>query len=151
MNDDPTTARPTLSSPQTLADNQSALAAVVDQLQRGLDQHDADIYNQSFAADVIWGGPFGATVDSYDALHSIHQTLLGNETAGPSRYEVVNVRAPAPNIVLAQVRRRPKDRSADAFAEMALYVLVQHDRRWWLVAGQNTRIEVGRSATDSTT
>jgi hypothetical protein len=31
---------------------------------------------------------------------------------------------------------------------MAMYVLVQASGRWWLVAGQNTVIQPGRSATD---
>jgi len=94
-------------------------------------------------------GPFGATVTGYDALHSIHQMLLADQATGPSHYEVVHVAAPAPNVAIAQVRRSPKSAFEDAFAEIALYVPVNHQGRWWLAAGQNTPVKPGRSATDS--
>jgi hypothetical protein len=58
----------------------------VAELQRGLDEDSADIYNAGFAADVVWGGPFGATVTGYDALHGISRRLMTQATAGSSRY-----------------------------------------------------------------
>jgi hypothetical protein len=64
------------------------------------------------------------------------------------------VLAPAPGIALAQVRRlalgddgQPLD-PEHAFSEMALYVLMKRDGDWWLVAGQNTPVRPGMSATD---
>lgn len=141
------TQRPTLSAPERLAEATCAVTDVVAELQRGLDEHDADVYNAGFAADVVWGGPYGATVIGYDTLHNIHRGLLAQAAAGSSRYEIVTVSAPAPDVAVAQVRRSPLD-PADEFAEMAMYVLVQHGGRWWLAAGQNTPIQPGRSATD---
>ncbi|WP_396932495.1 SgcJ/EcaC family oxidoreductase [Mycolicibacterium sp.] len=141
------TQRPALSTPGHLAEAMRAVEDVVSKLQRGLDEHDADIYNTGFAADVVWGGPFGATITGYDTLHDIHRKLMTRAAAGSSRYEIVTVSALGPDVALAQVRRTPLD-PADEFAEMALYVLVRRAGRWWLAAGQNTPIEPGESATD---
>jgi uncharacterized protein (TIGR02246 family) len=138
--------RPTLSESGELEAATHAVTELVSSLQRGLDAHDADVYNERFAADVIWGGPFGATVTGFEPLHAIHRKLLANSAAGASRYEIVTVSAPAPDVAVAQVRRTPLD-ADDQFAEMALYVLVKRGERWWLAAGQNTPIAPGRSAT----
>jgi uncharacterized protein (TIGR02246 family) len=141
------TDRPLLSTPGRLGEAARAVEVMVAELQRGLDDHDADTYNAGFAADVIWGGPFGATVTGYETLHSIHRRLMAQSAAGRSRYEVVALGSPAPDVAVAQVRRSPLN-PADDFAEMALYVLVRRDGRWWLAAGQNTQVQPGRSATD---
>jgi uncharacterized protein (TIGR02246 family) len=142
------TEHPHLSTPGRLDEARGAVADLVAQLQAGLDLHSADIFNGSFAADVIWGGPYGATVSGYDQLHEIHTKLHAAHAAGPSCYEIVAVTAPAPDVAIAQVRRSPQ--SAGDFAEMALYVLVRDNERWWLAAGQNTLIQPGRSATENT-
>ena len=127
-----------------LEEAKSAVAELVSQLQQGLDRGDADTYNESVAADVLWGGPFGATIRGYDELHRIHQRLLADSAAGPSRYEIIDVSAPTKDVALAQVRRTP--RSTGDFAEIALYVLTRTHGRWWLAAGQNTVVQPGRSA-----
>ena len=129
-----------------------AVQGLVAELQAGLDSRDADVYNRHFAADVIWGSPFGATVHGYDRLHAIHVQLKREQRGGPSsRYEIVAVLSPAPDVALAQVRRvaldpdgQPVTPSADltgSFSEMALYVLVRRDGTWWLAAGQNTPVQ----------
>ena len=129
-----------------------AVQGLVAELQAGLDARDADVYNRHFAADVIWGSPFGATVHGYDRLHAIHIQLKREQRGGPSsRYEIVAVLSPAPDVALAQVRRvaldpdgQPVTPSADltgSFSEMALYVLVRRDGTWWLAAGQNTPVQ----------
>jgi uncharacterized protein (TIGR02246 family) len=141
------TDHPTLSTPGQLLEANRAVEQFVAEIQRGLDEGDADIYNHSFAGDVIWGGPYGATVSGYDDLHGIHQRLHAQRVAGSSRYEIVQVSAPQPGVAVAHVRRQPVG-DDDGFAEMAMYVLVQAIGRWWLVAGQNTIIQPGRSATD---
>ena len=144
--------RPALGSNEGAArEAAAAVARLVDELQAGLDQRDADLYNRHFADDVMWGSPFGATVQGYERLHAIHVRLNAEGRGGPSsRYEVENVLAPHPDVALAQVRRvaldpegRPLDPTADtrgAFSEMALYVLVRRGGTWWLAAGQNTPI-----------
>jgi len=132
----------------------AAVTGLVEELQAGLDQHDADLYNRHFAADVMWGSPFGATVDGYEQLHAIHLRLHRERRGGSSsRYEVVRVLAPAPDVAVAQVRRvgldadgqtvEPTPDAIGAFSEMALYVFVRRGGTWWLAAGQNTPIRPG--------
>jgi hypothetical protein len=38
---------------------------------------------------------------------------------------------------VAQIRRQADD---GGFSEMAMYVLVEKDGRWWVAAGQNTPV-----------
>jgi PPOX class F420-dependent enzyme/OxyR family protein/uncharacterized protein (TIGR02246 family) len=129
-----------------------AAARLVAELQAGWDQRDADVTNRHFAADLLWGSPFGATVHGYEPLHAIHVRLKQQGRGGPaSRFELVTVMSPAPGVAVAQVRRvalgpggQPAAPSADltgAFSEMALYVLVRRGGTWWVAAGQNTLVQ----------
>jgi uncharacterized protein (TIGR02246 family) len=121
-----------------------AVTRFVDELQAGIDDHDADVYNRHFAADVLSGSPFGATVQGYETLHAIHAHLLMEGRGGPSsRYDIDHVVVPTPDVAVAHVRRVALDASPDitgAFSEMALYVLVRRGDSWWLTAGQNTPV-----------
>jgi PPOX class F420-dependent enzyme/OxyR family protein/uncharacterized protein (TIGR02246 family) len=125
------------------------VAQLVEELQAGWDQHDSDITDHSLANDVLWGSPYGAALQGYEKLHDIHIRLKDQVKGGPtSRFEVVRVLAPTPDVVVAHVRRvaldsddhalEPTSDLTGAFSEMALYVLVHRNRTWWLVAGQNT-------------
>lgn len=128
-----------------------AVAHLVEELQAGWDEHDADVSNRHFADNVAWGSPFGATVDGYDQLHAIHVRLKQQGRGGlSSRYETVRVLAPAPDVAVAHVRRvaldpagrplEPTPETTGPFSEMALYVLVKRNGTWWLAAGQNTPV-----------
>ncbi|MBC8746929.1 MULTISPECIES: SgcJ/EcaC family oxidoreductase [Paraburkholderia] len=153
----PTTAghqsnRPALSADKSnLREATDAVARFVEELQAGWDHHDADLSNRHFATDIIWGSPFGASVDGYAELHPIHARLKRSARGGnASRFEIVSVRAPAPGVAVAQVRRvalgsdgqtiEPSHDLTASFSEMALYVLIRRDGVWWVVAGQNTPI-----------
>jgi uncharacterized protein (TIGR02246 family) len=152
MNDNRQPNRPTLGAEGVEAQEAiDAVARLVEELQAGWDQHDADLSNRHFAADVMWGSPFGATVHGYEELHAIHVRLKQQGKGGlSSRFEVVRVLAPAPGVAVAQVRRvalgsdgqpiEPRDDVTGPFSEMALYVLVRRGGAWWLAAGQNTLI-----------
>jgi uncharacterized protein (TIGR02246 family) len=121
-----------------------AAEALVAELQRGWDARDADTTDASCAADVMWGGPFGAMVDGYDRLHAIHVELKAKPVQ-PTRFQLERVLAPMPGVAIAHVERVAL---GDGFSEVAMYVLIERDGRWWLAAGQNTKVEPGKSATD---
>ncbi|MFC3991169.1 DUF4440 domain-containing protein [Actinoplanes siamensis] len=127
---------------RTTAENVAAELAA--QLQRGGDTLDADVYDAWFAADILWGSPYGATLTGFEGLNAIHHRLMGQSSpltapaAPASRFEVVSVLAPAPGVVVTHIRRQAL--VADGFSEMALYVLVERAGRWWLAAAQNTPI-----------
>jgi PPOX class F420-dependent enzyme/OxyR family protein/uncharacterized protein (TIGR02246 family) len=129
-----------------------AAARLVGELQAGWDQRDAGVSNRHFAADILWGSPFGAVLRGYEPLHAIHVRLKQQGRGGPaSRFELVNVAAPAAGVAVAQVRRvalgpdgqpvAPGTDLTGPFSEMALYVLVRRGGTWWLAAGQNTPVQ----------
>lgn len=139
-----TRERPTLNQPAAADDAEDAVRHLIERLQAGLDHSDADRYDSMFAADLLWGSPYGAVLAGYEQLNAIHRRLMRNPTVSPSRYEVVQTLAPAPDVVIAHVRRQSRPAAPDAgpggFSEMAMYVLVRRDGRWWLAGGQNTVI-----------
>jgi pyridoxamine 5'-phosphate oxidase family protein len=151
---EPGPIRPSLGTDGGARRADQAVADFVEELQAGWDQHDADITNRHFASDIVWGSPFGATLQGYEQLHAIHVRLKQQARGGTSsRYEIVRVLAPTPDVAIAQVRRvaldsaghplEPTSDATGAFSEMALYVLVRRDRTWWLAAGQNTLVRPG--------
>src|SRR4051795_11919247 len=99
--------RPVLSDDDARSSEaRGAVDAFVAELQAGVDARDADVFNAHFAADVLWGTPFGDSVLGYDTLHEVHRRMLPQRVGGAaSRYETVRVSAPAPDVALAQVRR----------------------------------------------
>lgn len=146
------TSHPTLTrNPDWQREARDAVDQFVAGLQSGIETADAEAYNAQFSDDVMWGSPYGATVNGYDTLHSIHRGMFGSgvAVAGPrSRYETVHVMAPTQDVAIAHVRRValtadgeqiPID-NISVFSEMAMYVLVRRDGTWWLAAGQNTPI-----------
>jgi uncharacterized protein (TIGR02246 family) len=142
--------RPTIDiDPTAAAQARAAVERQVAEMQAGLDRHDADLYNRRFAADVIWGSPYGALVSGYERLHEIHSHLHRKPSVGRSRYVTERVLVPAPGVAVAQVRREAIGADgaaldpAESFHEMATYVLAERDGEWWLVAGQNTPIRPG--------
>jgi uncharacterized protein (TIGR02246 family) len=133
------------------ADGRETAERLLADLQIGWDEHDADVTDRHFADDIVWGSPFGATVQGFEPLHAIHAELKARGRGGPSsRFEIVYVLAPTPDVVLAQIRRTalgpdgepiaPTNDVSGPFSEMALYVLVRRDHQWWVAAGQNTPI-----------
>lgn len=121
-----------------LQDARAAADRFAAELQMGLDDADADTYDGSFAADVLWGSPYGGTLSGFAHLNTAHRSLMAKRAAPPSRFEVVAVSAPAPGVAVAHIRRQALD--ADGFSELALYTLVERDGHWWLAAAQNTPV-----------
>jgi uncharacterized protein (TIGR02246 family) len=142
------TERPVLAT----GDDAAGVEEFVRGLQVAIDASDADLFNEHFAKDVLWGSPFGAIVEGYDDIHAIHTAMFGQGRArqaespgGGSRYDVEHARLVAEDVAVAYVRRvslaeRGEDEPgrADAFDELALFVLVRRDGAWWLAAGLHT-------------
>jgi hypothetical protein len=141
---DEVTQRVVLDDPSARTTAENVARDLAAQLQRGGDTLDADAYDAWFAADILWGSPYGATLTGFAGLNAIHHRMMdpsGPLTTPPapaSRFEVVSVLAPAPGVVVTQIRRQAL--AADGFSEMALYVLIEREGRWWLAAAQNTPI-----------
>jgi uncharacterized protein (TIGR02246 family) len=122
-------------------------------LQAAIDAGDGDLFNRHFAADVLWGSPFGLVVSGYDQIHSIHSQMFAaaktrqrHDEDGGSRYEIEHARRIADDVAIAYVRRssltsRPTEvqpGQPEGFDELALFVLVRRDDTWWLAAGLHT-------------
>lgn len=144
--------RPALNDASEAATAHAATQALIERLQNGLDGGDADLYDSMFAEDVLWGSPYGQVLAGYAPLNSVHRSMMNAPAAGHSRYEIVHTSTPAAGVLLAHVRRRslrPGQSGSPEFSEMALYVLIHRNGRWWLAAGQNTPIRVKPSAVAS--
>jgi uncharacterized protein (TIGR02246 family) len=144
--------RPALAAPNPEA--QAAAEEFASGLQAGHDQRDADVLNRQFARDVVWGSPYGALVEGYENLHPIHVRFQERKGAKPRvRYEVRHVEAVSADVVITHIARLmlgaddqvlpPNADDDQPFSELALYVLVRRDGRWWLAAGQNTPMRAG--------
>jgi uncharacterized protein (TIGR02246 family) len=135
--------RPTLA----LDCDREPVDAFVRELQQAIDASDADLFNQRFAADVLWGSPFGAVVDGYEQIHAIHARMFASvpPSKGASRYVVEHARFVAEDVAVAYVRRQattprtsvPEPGKPGSFDELALFVLVRREGAWWLAAGQH--------------
>jgi uncharacterized protein (TIGR02246 family) len=136
-----------------LENGASAVEEFVGGLQAAIDASDAGLFNRAFARDVLWGSPFGAIVEGYDEIHSIHAHMFAAAGARPSqshgggsRYQIEHARLVAEDVALAFVRRlalaetvvEAQPGRADAFDELALFVLVRRGGAWWLAAGLHT-------------
>ncbi len=135
--------RPILADPAAYPEARTAVEQFVTALQGGVDSLDADTYDDTFAADVMWGSPYGRTLAGFTELNAVHRSLMARQVAPPSRFEIVHVTAPAPGVAVAHIRRQAvgdDGEAADGFSEMAMYVLVERAGRWWLAGGQNTPI-----------
>lgn len=142
--------RPNVHDPAADAIARAVAADLAAELQQAGESADADRYDNSFAADVLWGSPFGALVVGYGQINAIHRRMMGRSepVAPPSRFEVVAANSPAPGVVVTQIRRQALD--PEAFSEVAMYVLVERDGRWWLSAAQNTPVDESKSFSSHT-
>lgn len=118
----------------------------IQQWQAAIDGGSADLFNQQFAADVLWGSPFGAVAVGYDQIHAIHERMFSSVAAvpGAAQYQIEHIHFPTEQVAIVYVRRvgmkreNPADVSAPgSFDELALLVLVQRENKWWLAAAQH--------------
>ncbi|WP_084519664.1 DUF4440 domain-containing protein [Nocardia mexicana] len=139
--------RPTLGDPSRATTAQEVASRFAEGLQQSAAAGDADGYDVAFAADVMWGSPYGASVTGYSELNAIHRRLMNAQVAPPSHFEVVGATSPTPGVVLTQIRRLAAE--AGGFSEIAMYALVEKDGRWWLAGAQNTPITDPPQRTES--
>ena len=119
-------------------------------------QGSAADFNRQFASDVLWGSPFGAVVEGYDAIHGIHRQMFAHAgpSGSPADYRVENSRMLGDDVAVAYVRRvaerDDESKSVVGFDELALLVLVKREGAWWLAAAQHVpdRRDVYLSAED---
>jgi hypothetical protein len=111
-------------------------------LQAGHDQRDADILNGQFAADVVWGSPYGALSmgmsSSTRFMFASNRNQPALRLSGTTFATIARLALDDEGEPLA-----PSARSDQPFSEMAMYVLKRHDDAWWLAAGQNTPMRPG--------
>jgi hypothetical protein len=128
--------RPALDQPSV--DTDAAVNALLHTLQRGYDIGHADVYDEPFAEDILWGTPKGQVVHGFAHLNAIHRQMMGGKAVTPaSRFEIVQTTSPAPGVVVTQIRRRALN---GEFSEMAMYVLAKRAGRWWVAGAQNTPV-----------
>lgn len=139
-------ARPVLHRAADNSQTATAVTLLLERLQSGLTNNDADQYDSLFASDLLWGSPKGQVLQGYSRLNTIHRSMMDGTVAGAptSEFQEVQTISPASGVVVTQIRRQSltADGEPDAagFSEMAMYVLVKKDDQWWLAAGQNTPV-----------
>lgn len=142
--------RPKLSSSGEQHQNHDPVKAFVAQLQTAVDQGDAQLFNQAFAEDVLWGSPFGAVVSGYEHIHAIHSQMFSRLRPVPGTwdYSIEAVSYPQTDLAIAYIRRqlvesRQEIKQAQEvelgkrFDELALIILIQREGQWWLAAAQH--------------
>jgi uncharacterized protein (TIGR02246 family) len=130
------TQRPSLDLPDSESDD--AVAQLIATLQGGFDTGDADQYDSMFANDILWGTPKGQWLAGYSDLNAAHHRMMRGRPVHPvSRFELVQKTRPAPGVAVAHIRRTALN---GAFSDVAMYVLVKREERWWLAGAQNTPV-----------
>ncbi|MGV9826813.1 DUF4440 domain-containing protein [Gordonia sp. NPDC003429] len=120
------------------SDAEAAVERLIDHLQRGFDIGNADIYDEMFAEDILWGTPKGLVLEGYNRLNPIHHRMMDGVPVAPaSRFELAQIMLPAPDVAVAQIRRTALN---GGFSEMAMYVLIKHEGQWWVAGGHNTPV-----------
>ncbi|MBS0030527.1 YybH family protein [Chitinophaga sp. 22321] len=114
--------------------------------QEAVDTADADLFNNRFSQDILWGSPFGAIAGGYEQIHSIHRKMfsLAHPQRGAAKFIAEHICFLSEQIAIAYVRRvgEPKKLpdagiTPGSFDELALLVLVERNGRWWLAAAQH--------------
>jgi uncharacterized protein (TIGR02246 family) len=138
---------PSFFGPETTG-GRNAILAVIATLERAVNTSNGDLFDSVLSEDVIWGSPKGQIVRGLDQLNPIHRRLTANsrQYGHSSRFTLEALGFIGPDLACASVRRTGLDEHnlplnpspGSIVQEMALYVLVRRDDRWWIVSGQNT-------------
>jgi uncharacterized protein (TIGR02246 family) len=144
---------PTLFEQHTTGDR-VAILEVISVLEQAVNTSDGDLFDSVLSEDVIWGSPKGQIVLGLDQLNPIHRRLAANsrQYGHSSRFTLEAVGFIGANIACASVRRTgldehglpldPSQAGDSIVQEIALYVLVRQDDRWWIASAQNTPVKI---------
>src|SRR5437868_3266345 len=68
--------------------------------QEAIDTGNAELFNQQFAQDVLWGSPFGAIAEGYEQIHAIHSQMFSfiAPVPGAAQYNIEHIRFPSNNV-----------------------------------------------------
>ena len=135
---------------QHTSEDRDSILAVIRILECAVNTSNGDLFDSVLSEDVIWGSPKGQIVLSLDRLNPIHRRLAANsrQYGHSSRFTLEALGLIGQDMACASVRRtglnerglplRPSEGSI--VQELALYVLVRRDDRWWIVSAQNTPV-----------
>lgn len=125
-------------------DAESALRALVRDIEHGFNTNDPQLSTVHFAQNATAVGVNGARIDGREALLEANRVglhgFLRDETA---HYELTDIRFLGPDSAIAhKLAWSTSDAAAGGRAPemIALYVFARHGGRWWIVARQNTAI-----------
>lgn len=137
---------------EPISEDRDAILAVIATLERAVNTSDGDLFDSVLGEDVIWGSPKGQVVVGLEQLNPIHRRLAANsrEYGYTSRFTLETLGLISPDLACASVRRTGLDKSGVPLSpspdsivqEVALYVLVRRDDRWWIVSAQNTPLKL---------
>jgi uncharacterized protein (TIGR02246 family) len=130
--------------------DRDAILTVIATLEHAVNTSDGDLFDSVLSEDVIWGSPKGQIVLGLDQLNPIHRRLAANsrQYGYSSRFTLEALGFIGPDSACASVRRTGLDEHNSPLTpsqgpivqELALYVLVRRDDRWWIVSAQNTPV-----------
>lgn len=118
----------------------------ITELQKAIDEGDANLFNKRFASDIIWGSPFAAIASGYEQIHGIHTKMFSSVVAvkGAAKFELEHARFLTEDVAIAYVRRISQidqqsrnEEKPGGFDELALFVLTKKNDEWWLAAAQH--------------
>jgi uncharacterized protein (TIGR02246 family) len=127
------------------ASDVEAIRRIIADVEMGFNDNDAELLVEHFAQNATAVAVSGAQIDGRSALLEVSRAGL----AGPlrdqrARYELADVVFVRPDVAVAHKHAQAIDAAGEpvdvGHAMSALYVLVNEDGRWWVVARQNTLV-----------
>lgn len=124
----------------------SPIENFISELQKAIDTGDADLFNNQFASDVLWGSPFAAIASGYEQIHAIHNQMFASvvPVKGAVKFEIEHIRFLSEDVAFAYIRRISQikknsnlETKPGSFDELALFILVKQNGKWWLAAAQH--------------
>ncbi|MPY95999.1 MAG: SgcJ/EcaC family oxidoreductase [Acidimicrobiia bacterium] len=125
----------------------AAITQVIADIETGFNTKDQALSVAHFAENASGVSVAGVQVSGYDALLEAHRAGLAGALRDQfARYELADLVFVRPDVAIAHKRAWATTSDGDPIdvdhAMVALYVLVKEAGRWWVVARQNTLVQV---------